>query len=96
MTPEEVEGKLTEHEMHLIAHDTKLLAMQNMLQTGLHMLVSMEVKLNALIDSHTKLYGTVQELAEMQKRTDAALQRTDAALRNFIEHSGGRNGHPSA
>jgi hypothetical protein len=85
MTPEEIEARFSEQERHLIQHDVQFKAVLNLLQTGAAMLVDMEVKMNALIDSQTKLYGSLQELKEAQ-------QKTDAALRKFIERSGGPNG----
>ena len=64
-----------------IAHDRSLGAIRSLLQVGMRMLVDMETKLSALTDSQTRLYGTVQELAEAQKRTEDSLRR-------FLDRSG--------
>ncbi len=97
---EKVDWKLLEHDEKLYAHDKSLLAIRNLLGTGIRMLVDMETKMTALTDSQTRLYGSMQELAEAQKRTEESLRsleeaqkRTDEALRRFLERSG--NGHTS-
>ena len=83
---EKVDLKLSEHDEKLFAHDRGLLAIRNLLQTGMRMLVDMETKMSALTDSETRLYGTMQELAAAQKRTEESLKR-------FLDRSG--NGHAS-
>jgi predicted nucleic acid-binding Zn-ribbon protein len=95
---EKVDLKLSELDEKLFAHDKSLLAIRNLLSTGVRMLVDMETKMSALTDSQTRLYGTMRELAEAQKRTEESLRsleeaqkRTEEALRRFLERSG--NGH---
>ncbi|HUI84839.1 MAG TPA: hypothetical protein VL240_11470 [Candidatus Binatia bacterium] len=83
---EKIELKLSEHDEKIIAHDRTLTAIRNLLQTGIRMLVDTESKIAALTDSQTRLYGTMQELAEAQKRTEESLKR-------FLDRSG--NGRPS-
>ena len=61
-------------------------AIRILVQTGMRMLVDMETKMSALVDSQTRLYGTVQELAEAQKRTEESLRR-------FLDRSS--SGRPS-
>jgi chromosome segregation ATPase len=95
---EKFDLKLSEHDEKLFSHDKSLLAIRNLLSTGVRMLVDMETKMSALTDSETRLYGTMRELAEAQKRTEESLRsleeaqkRTEEALRRFLERSG--NGH---
>ncbi|HMD86483.1 MAG TPA: hypothetical protein VKO18_17485 [Terriglobia bacterium] len=90
---EKVELKLSEHDERIIAHDSSLTAIRNLLQVGMRMLVDMETKMAAVIDSETRLYGVVQELAESQKSLAEAQKRTEESLRRFLDRSG--NGHPS-
>jgi len=78
---EKVELKLSQHDEKIIAQDKSLSAVRTLLLTGMRMLVDMETKMSALIDSQTRLYGTVQELAEAQKRTEESLRR-------FLERGG--------
>jgi hypothetical protein len=90
---EKVELKLSEHDEKIIAHDGSLIAIRNLLHTGMRMLVDMETKMSALVDSQTRLYGVVQELAESQRALAEAQKRTEESLRRFLDRSG--NGHPS-
>jgi len=83
---EKIELRLSEHDEKIIAHDKTLTAIRNLLQTGMRMLVDTESKIAALTDSQTRLYGTMQELAEAQRRTEESLRR-------FLDRSG--NGHSS-
>jgi hypothetical protein len=78
--------KLEEHDEKFIAQDKSLSAIRTLLMTGARMLIAMDKKFDALADSEARLYGSMQELAEAQKRTDEALHR-------FLERSG--NGHNS-
>ena len=66
-----------------------------------------QITLDALNESHARLYGSMQELFEGQKKTDQRLaelamtmraiaeaqKRTEESLRRFIDRSG--NGHGS-
>ena len=83
---EKLDLKVFEHDEKLFAHDKSLLGIRNLLQTGMRMLVDMETKMAALADSETRLYGSMQELAAAQKRTEESLKR-------FLDRSG--NGHSS-
>lgn len=83
---ERIELRLTEDEEKIIARDRSLSGIRNLLQTGIRMLVEMESRMNALIDSQTMLQGAVQQLAEAQRRTEDSLKR-------FLDRSG--NGHSS-
>jgi chromosome segregation ATPase len=83
---EKVDLRLSEHDEKIIANDKSLVGIRNLLQTGMRMLADMETKISALVDSQTRLYDTVQQLAEAQKRTEESLRR-------FLDRSG--NGHSS-
>ena len=90
---EKVDLKLLEHDEKLYAHDKSLLAIRNLLGTGMRMLVEVETKMSALADSETRLYGSMQELRGTMEQLAEAQKRTDEALRRFLERSG--NGHTS-
>lgn len=53
---EKIELKLSEHDEKIIAHDRNLTAIKNLLRTGIRMLVAMETKMAALMDSQVRLY----------------------------------------
>jgi phage-related protein len=57
------------------------------------MLVDMEGRMAGLIDSETRLYGTVQQLAEKVQELTEAQKRTEESLRRFLDRSG--NGQTS-
>lgn len=79
---EESKLRLSAEEEKTIAQDKSLSAIRNLLQRGIRLVVTLEEKLNMLADSHTRLYGTMQELAEAQKRTEETLKR-------FLGRNGG-------
>lgn len=83
--------KLSKHEEHLIKHDKQLLAIRNLLHSGMQIMVNLETKVDALADSHIRLYGAVQELAEAQKQTEISLKRVEDAVKKFLDRGG--NGH---
>jgi hypothetical protein len=64
------------------------------------MLVDMQARLDALIDSDTRLYGRLQQLTEAQIKTDEKIGRlaeiqaqTEKSLKAFIASmKSGRNG----
>lgn len=87
----QIDLKLSKHEEQLIKHDRQLLAIRNLLHGGMQLMVNLETKIDALTDSHIKLYGTVQELAEAQKESQASLARLQEAMKRFLDHRG--NGH---
>ncbi len=78
---EKVERKLSEHDERIVAQDKSLRGIRILVRTGMRMLVDLEAKMVALTDSEVRLYGTVQELAEAQKRTEESLRR-------FLDRSG--------
>ena len=90
---ERVELKLSEHDEKIIAPDKSLSGIRALVQTGMRMLVEMETKMTALIDSETRLYGSLQELSAAQKALAEAQKRTEESLKRFLDRSG--NGHSS-
>jgi hypothetical protein len=95
----ELDLKLSKHDEHLIKHDKQLLAIRNLLHSGMQIMVNLETKVDALADSHIRLYGAVQELAEAQKQTAEAqketqisLKRLEDAVKRFLDRGG--NGRP--
>jgi hypothetical protein len=90
---EKAELRLSEHEEKLIAHDKSLAGIRTLVKTGMRMLVDMETKMTALIDSETRLYGSLQELSDAQKALAEAQKRTEESLKRFLDRSG--NGQPS-
>ena len=103
---EKIDIKLLEHDEKLIAHDKSLRGIRVLLRTGMQLLVKMEertaerdagtnAKINALIDSQTRFYDGLHQLAEAQVRTEQsftrlekAQRRTEESLRRFLDRSG--------
>ena len=86
----EIQKRFEEFDERLRQAERRILATGNLVsKAGIPMLVDTQMRLDALTDSETRLYGTVQELArahaeltqsqrelaESQKRTDAQLNR---------------------
>src|SRR6266404_6812564 len=89
---EKIDLKTLEIDERLVAHDKQLLAIRNLLHTGMRMLVDIEAKFVALADSDGRLYGAMnkldgalQELAEAQKRTAEAQRKTEESLKRFLD-----------
>jgi C4-dicarboxylate-specific signal transduction histidine kinase len=85
---DKVDIRLSEHDENLIAHDKSLRGIRTLLKTGMQLLVKIESnaaeterKINALIDSDARLYDSLQQLAQAQKRTEESLKR-------FLDRSG--------
>jgi hypothetical protein len=55
--------------------EKELLASANLVRGGIPMVVSQQMRIDALIDSDARLYLQMQELLESQKRTDDRLTR---------------------
>ena len=72
----------------IIAHDKSVSGIRTLLQTGMRMLVEMETKMSALMDSETRLYGSLQELSEAHKELAEAQKRTEESLKRFLDRSG--------
>jgi hypothetical protein len=55
--------------------EKKLLATANLVKGGIPMLVSQQMRIDALIDSDARLYLQMHQLVESQQRTDEKLAR---------------------
>jgi hypothetical protein len=55
--------------------EKKLLATANLVKGGIPMVVSQQMRIDALIDSDARLYLQMQQLVESQQRTDEKLAR---------------------
>jgi hypothetical protein len=91
-----LELPLSENEEKLFAHDRALGGIRTLLQTGMRMLVEIETNVKALTGSHTRLYGSLQELAESQKQLAEAQRRTEESLKCFLDRSGNGHSQPPA
>jgi|HubBroStandDraft_6_1064221.scaffolds.fasta_scaffold108335_3 hypothetical protein len=69
--------------------EKKLLATANLVKGGIPMVVSQQMRIDALIDSDARLYLQMQQLIESQQRTDEKLaesqRRTDETLALLAE-----------
>jgi len=73
------EGRLTALERRAAQHDREIAGIRKLTMIGMKMLNRNQEQIHAL--------------AAAQRRTEASLQRTEAALRGFIESRRGGNGH---
>jgi len=71
--------------------EKRILATGNPVRAGVPMIVDLQARLDALIDSDTRLYGHLEQLAESQKRTGDQIaklvevqKRTEQSLKAFI------------
>jgi hypothetical protein len=76
-----------ELDRRLAEAEKKLLATANLVKGGIPMVVSQQMRIDALIDSDARFYLQMQQLIESQQRTDEKLgrlaesqQRTDEKL----------------
>ncbi len=67
--------------------ERQLRSTRNLVHVGIRMMVDMQQKIDGLIDSETRLYGAIQELAEVQKVTGQKLQ---AFIDSLQKRSDGR------
>ncbi len=69
--------------------EKKLLATANLVKGGIPMVVSQQMRIDALIDSDARLYLQMQQLIESQQRTDEKLaesqRRTDETFARLAE-----------
>ena len=86
MEPYEQE-QWNELDRRLAEAERKLLATANLVKGGIPMVVSQQMRIDALIDSDARLYLQMQHLIESQQRTDEtvaslakAQQRTEEKL----------------
>jgi hypothetical protein len=64
-----------ELDQRLAEAEKKLLATANLVRAGIPMVVSQQMRIDALIDSDARLYLQMQQLIESHQRTDEALAR---------------------
>ena len=81
-----------EFDQHLKQAEKRIWATGNLVRTGIPMIVDLQARLDALIDSDTRLYGRLEQLAESQKKTGEqiaklveAQKRTEQSLTAFID-----------
>jgi hypothetical protein len=82
---EKVDLKLLEHDEKLYAHDRGLLAIRNLLGTGMRMLVDIETKMAALADSEIRLYGGMQELRGAMQELRGGMQELRGTMQELAE-----------
>ena len=64
-----------ELDQRLAEAEKKLLATANLVRAGIPMVVSQQMRIDALIDSDSRFYLQMQQLVESQQRTDERLSR---------------------
>jgi hypothetical protein len=81
-----------ELDQRLAEAEKKLLATANLVRAGVPMVVSQQMRIDALIDSDARLYLQMQQLIESQQRTDEKFarlaeteQRTDEKLAHLAD-----------
>jgi hypothetical protein len=74
MEPYEQE-QWNELDRRLAEAEKKLLATANLVKGGIPMVVSQQMRIDALIDSDARLYLQMQQLIESEQRTDERLSR---------------------
>jgi hypothetical protein len=95
-----------ELDQRLAEAEKKLLATANLVRGGIPMLVSQQMRIDALIDSDTRLYLRLQQLAEQhdqkfgqlaeaQKLTDEKLAHLADSIQKLVDSwkSGGNGAH---
>lgn len=101
MTPEEQE-QWQQLDQRLAEAEKKLLATANLVRAGVPMLVNQQTRIDALIDSDTRLYGRIQEitesireLRESQKDTDRRLTHLADSVQKLVDSwkNGGNGAH---
>jgi hypothetical protein len=63
-----------ELDQRLAEAEKKLLATANLVRAGIPMVVSQQMRIDALIDSDTRLYGRIQELTEQVTHLAGSVQ----------------------
>ena len=84
MEPYEQE-QWNELDRRLAEAEKKLLATANLVKAGIPMVVSQQMRIDALIDSDARLYLHMQQIAEAHERLTASQQRTDEKLAQLAE-----------
>ena len=81
-----------ELDQRLAEAEKKLLATANLVRAGIPMVISQQMRIDALIDSDARLYLRLRQIAEAQDRTDEKFahlaeveKRTDEKLAHLAE-----------
>jgi len=93
MMDPEIQRQFEDFDERLKLAEKRLLAVGNLVRkAGIPMLVDTQVKLDALTESHARLYGSMQQLSEAQKKTDQQLaeladehKKTEQTMRELAE-----------
>ena len=82
----ETQNRFEELDQRLKQAERQILATGNLVsKAGIPWLVDTQVKVDALMESHARLYGTLQQLAESQKQLTESQRKTDGALQQLAE-----------
>ena len=85
-----------ELDQRLAEAEKKLLATANLVRAGIPMVVSQQMRIDALIDSDARLYLRLQQLAEehheVQKLTDEKLARLADSIQKLVDSWKSGNG----
>jgi len=84
-----------ELDQRLAEAEKKLLATANLVRAGIPMVVSQQMRIDALIDSDTRLYLRLQQMAEAQERTDEKLAHLAESVQKLVDSlkAGGNGAH---
>ena len=84
-----------ELDQRLAEAEKKLLATANLVRAGIPMVVSQQMRIDALIDSDARLYLRLQQIAEAQERTDAKLVHLAESVQKLVDSikTGGNSAH---
>jgi len=84
-----------ELDQRLAEAEKKLLATANLVRAGIPMVVSQQMRIDALIDSDARLYLRLQQIAEAQERTDAKLVHLAESVQKLVDSikTGGNGAH---
>ena len=100
MSPEEQE-QWKQLDARLAEDEKKLLATANLVRAGIPMLVSQQMRIDALIDSDTRLYlqhqqteEALQRLAEAQKVTEQKVSHLADSIQRLIDSWKSGSGAP--
>jgi hypothetical protein len=72
--------------------EKQLLATANLVRAGIPMAVSQQMRIDALIDSDARLYLRMQQLTEIQERTEAKLVHLADSIQKLVDSWKSGNG----
>ena len=81
-----------ELDRRLAEAEKQLLATANLVRAGIPMVVSQQMRIDALIDSDARLYLRLQQLAEVQERTDEKLAHLADSIQKLVDSWKSGNG----